>query len=61
MAIAAMHRVGAWPERLALAPAVRRIAGRLAVDDIGRDRQHALRVNGVAIGRMLAELVHEAA
>ena len=47
MAVAAVHRVGAGPERLALAAAVRRVAGRLAVDHVRRDRQHALGVRGV--------------
>ena len=60
MAVAPMHRVGAGTERLALAPSVRSISGGLAVDDIGRDRQHALSVRRVPVGRMLADLLHEA-
>ena len=60
MAVAPVHRVGARAERLALAAAVRRVAGRLAVDDVGGDGQHGLRVRGVAIGRVLADLRHEA-
>src|SRR5262249_46336217 len=46
-------------ERLALAAAVRRIAGVLAVDHVRRDGQYTLRVSGIAIGRVLADLAHE--
>ena len=60
MAVAAVHRVGARTERLALAAAVRRVAGMLAVDHVRRDRQHALGMRRIAIGRMLADLLHEA-
>src|SRR3954469_20538241 len=60
MAVTSMHRIGAGPERLALAAAVRRVAGGLAVDDVGGNGQHALSVSGVAIGPMLADLLHEA-
>ena len=60
MAVAPVHRVGARREWLALAAAVRRVAGRLAVDDVGGDGQHRLRVHRVAIGRVLADLGHEA-
>ena len=60
MAVAAVHRIGAGPERFPLAAAVGRVAGHFAVDDVRRDRQHALGVSGVAIGRMLADLLHEA-
>jgi hypothetical protein len=35
------------------------MAGVLSVNDVRRDGEHRLRVNGVAIGRMLAELAHE--
>ena len=60
MAVAPVHRVGARPERLALAPPVGRVSGRLAVHHVRRDGQHALGVDRVAIGRMLADLLHEA-
>src|SRR6516225_3083747 len=60
MAVATMHRIGARRERLALAAPVGRVAGRLAVHDVGRDRQHALGMGRATIGRMLADLAHEA-
>src|SRR5215203_6213579 len=60
MAVTSMHWIGAGPERFALAATVRRVAGGLAVDDVGGNGQHALSVRGVAIGRMLADLLHEA-
>ena len=60
MAVAAVHRVRARCEGFPLAPAVGRVAGRLAVDHVRRDRQHALRMRCAAIGRVLAELLHEA-
>ena len=51
--VAAVHRVGAGRERLAGAAAVRGVAGVLAVDHVGGDRQHRLGVHGVAVGRVL--------
>src|SRR5258708_39566114 len=60
MAVAAVHRVGAWPKRLALASSVRRVAGRLAIHDVRRDGEHALRMGRATVGRMLAQLLHEA-
>ena len=60
MAVAPMHRIGARPERFALAASVRRVAGRFAVDDVRGDRQHALGVRRIPVGRMLADLLHEA-
>ena len=48
-------------ERLALPPAVRRVAGALAVDDVRGDGQDRLGVEGVAIGRVLPQLAHERA
>ena len=59
VAVAAVHRIRARAERLALAAAVGRIAGVLAVDHVGGDRQHALRMRCIAIGRVLADLLHE--
>src|SRR5262249_27782013 len=56
MTVAAVHRVCARSERLALAAAVRRIAGVLAVDPVRRDGQYTLRVGGIAGGRVLADL-----
>ena len=44
VAVAPVHRIGAWRERLALPPAVRRVAGRLPVHDVRRDGQDRLRV-----------------
>src|SRR6516225_5116487 len=60
MAVAAMHRIGTGREGLALAAPVRGAARRLAVDHVGRDRQHALSMGRPAIGRVLADLLHEA-
>src|SRR4029079_7991640 len=40
---------------LAFPAPVRRISGLLAVDDIRGDRQHALRMRRVPIGRMLSD------
>src|SRR4051812_19576636 len=37
--IASVHWVGAWRERLALAPAVRRVAGGFSVNDVRGNRQ----------------------
>ena len=60
MAVPAVHRIGARPERLALAATVRGVSRSLAVHDIGGDGEHALRVRRVSIGRVLADLLHEA-
>ena len=60
MAVAAVHRVRAGCEGLPPAPSVGRVPGRLAVDHVRGDCQHALRVRRAAVGRMLAELFHEA-
>ena len=60
MAVASVHRIGTRGEGLALAPAIGRAAGMFAVDDVGGDRQHRLRVHRIAIGGMLADLAHEA-
>ena len=60
MAVAAAHRVRARCERLPFPPAVGRGAGRLAIDHVRRDGQHALGMRGAAIGGVLAELLHEA-
>src|SRR3954452_2819093 len=60
MAVAAMHRVRARSERLALAPSIRRIAGRLAVDDVRGDGEHALRMRRVSVRGMFTNLLHEA-
>ena len=60
MGVAPVHRIGARRERLALAPAVGRVAGVLAVDHVRGDGQHRLGVGGAAIGRVLADLGHEA-
>ena len=60
MAVAAVHRIRAGCERLAFPPAVGRVAGHFAVDHVGGDRQHALGMRRAAIGRVLAELLHEA-
>ena len=43
--VPAVHRIGAGRERLALAAAIRRVAGVLAVNDVRRDGQHRLRVD----------------
>ena len=59
--VAAVHRVGPRRERLPLAPAVRGVAGGLAVDDVRRDGEDRLGVHRVAVGRVLAELAHEGA
>ena len=59
MAVTTVHRIGARCEGLAGLAAVRRVAGVLAVDDVARDGQDRLRVNRVAVGRVLAELLHE--
>ena len=48
MAVAAVHRVCARRKRLAVPAAVGRVAGGFAVDDIRRDRQDRLGVDGVA-------------
>src|SRR5215831_5669372 len=60
MAVAAMHRIGTRSERLTLPAPVRGVSGGLAVHNVGGNRQHALGVRRVAIGRMLADLPHEA-
>src|SRR6476660_3566864 len=57
--VAAVHRIGAGTERLALPAAIRGVSGRLAVDDVGRNRQDALGVCGVPVRRMLADFSHE--
>src|SRR3954453_15760599 len=59
MASAAVHRVGARAEGLALAPPAGSVAGRLAVNDVGRDRQNRLRMHRTPVGRVLADLGHE--
>src|SRR6185369_14826044 len=59
--VAAVHRIGTWGERLALAAAVGRIAGRFPVNDIRGDRQDRLGVKRIPIGRVLTQLVHERA
>ena len=61
MAIAPVHGVGAGRKWLSLAAPVRCVAGRFAVDHIGRDCEHRLGVQCVAIGREFAQLVHEGA
>ena len=61
VAVAAVHRVCARRERLAATASVRRVAGRLAVHDVRGDRQDRLRVDGVAIRRVLSQLAHERA
>ena len=58
VAVAAVRRVRAGREGLALLAAVGRGAGLLAVDDVGGDREHRLRVHRVAVGRVLADLAH---
>ena len=60
MAVPAVHRVGARPERFALAATVRGVSRGLSIHDVRRDREHALRVCRVSIGRVLAYLLHEA-
>src|SRR4051794_7286340 len=59
MTVASVHRVGAGSKWLAFAASVRRVPGVLSVDNVRSDGQHALRMRRVAIGRMLANLVHE--
>ncbi len=56
--VAAVRRIGAGRERIALLAAIRRRAGVLAVDHVRGDRQHRLRVHRAAIGRIHADLVH---
>src|SRR4051794_2011041 len=60
MAVASMHGVGAGSERFTLPPSVGGVSGGFAVDDIGSDREHALGVRRVPVGRMFADLLHEA-
>ena len=59
MAVAPVHRVGARCERLAGLAAIRGVASVLAVDDIAGDGQNRLGVHRAAIGRVLADLLHE--
>ena len=59
MAVAAVHRVGARGKRLALLAAVRRGAGRPAVDHVGGDGQDGGRGDGVAVGVVLAHVLHK--
>ena len=59
MAVAAVHRVCARGKRLALPAAVRRGAGGLAVDHVGGDRQDGGRRDGVAVGVVLAHVLHK--
>src|SRR5262249_35875729 len=54
--VAPVHRVGAQRERLSLAPAVRSVAGALAIHNVRRDGKDRLRVNGIAIGGILSQL-----
>ena len=61
MLVPAMHRVRARSERLPASPAVRRVAGVLAVHDVRSDGEDRLRVDGAAIGRVFPQLVHERA
>src|SRR5271167_2132272 len=60
MAVPAMHWISTWSERLALPAPVRGVAGGLAVDDVGGNREHALSVRRVPIGRVFANFPHEA-
>src|SRR6516164_11281185 len=60
MAVPAMHRISTRSERLALPAPVRGVTGGLAVDDIGSNREHALSVGRVPIGRVLTNFPHEA-
>src|SRR5262249_4927133 len=60
MAVAAMHGISAWPERLTLPAPVRRVTGGFAVDDVGGNREHALSVRRIPIGRVFAYFSHEA-
>src|SRR5262245_25564419 len=57
--IAAVHGVGAGRKRFSLPAAVGRIAGALAVNHVGSDRQYRLRMNRIAISRVLPQLAHE--
>ena len=49
--ITSVHRVRTGRKRLACTSAVGRVAGLLAVDDVGGDRQNRQRVFGIAVGR----------
>src|SRR4029077_15113015 len=59
MAVPPMHRVRARPEWFTFAASVGGIPGRFAVNDIRGDRQNALRVHRISVGRVLADLSHE--
>src|SRR5580692_517785 len=59
--VAAVHWIGAMCEWLPATPAVRSIAGTLPVHHVRGDCQNRLRVNRVAISRILSQLTHECA
>ena len=60
MAIASVHWVGAGSKGLTLPASVGGVSRGLAVHHIGRDREYALRVCRVSVGRVFAYLFHEA-
>ncbi len=59
MRVTTVHRVRAGREGLAGTPAVRGVPGGLAVDHVGRDRQHRLGGHRVAVHAVAADLRHE--
>src|SRR6187431_646626 len=60
MTVAAMHRIGARSERLALAAAIGGVSRRLTVHHVRSDGEHALGVRRVAVSGVLSYLPHEA-
>src|SRR5918993_637830 len=59
MTVATMHRVGTRGKGLTGLAAVWRVTRVPAVNDIARDGQDRLRMHRIAIGWMLADLLHE--
>src|ERR1700730_2892362 len=60
VAVSPMHRICAWPERLALSAAIGSISRSPAVHHVRSDSEHALGVRRVAVGRVFSYFSHEA-
>src|SRR5215831_21175220 len=57
--VAAMHWIGSRSERLSASPAIRCVTRGFAVNHVRSNRQNGLRVQGVPVGRILSQLIHE--
>src|SRR2546423_13610182 len=54
-----MHWIGARTERLAFTASIWRMTGALSINNVRGNSQHRLRVNRIAISRMLPQFAHE--